>query len=73
MDKLVLSTESDILLKIAVNGLNLGGSDGGASILDLHSGALSKGQGFIDIYTLSETKKIFNSSDFAIYKYVNYL
>ncbi|KAG6801109.1 2-oxoglutarate and iron-dependent oxygenase domain-containing protein 3 [Apis mellifera caucasica] len=68
MDKLVLSTESDILLKIAVNGLNLGGSDGGASILDLHSGALSKGQGFIDIYTLSETKKIFNSSDFAIYK-----
>lgn len=73
MDKLVLSTESDILLKIAVNGLNLGGSDGGASILDLHSGALSKGQGFIDIYSLSETKKIFNSSDFAIYKYVNYL
>ncbi|XP_061935631.1 2-oxoglutarate and iron-dependent oxygenase domain-containing protein 3 isoform X4 [Apis cerana] len=44
------------------------GSDGGASILDLHSGALSKGQGFIDIYSLSETKKIFNSSDFAIYK-----
>ncbi|CAL7939550.1 unnamed protein product [Xylocopa violacea] len=68
MDKLVSSTETDVLLKIATNGLNLGGSDGGASILDLHSGALSKGQGFIDIYTLPEAKKIFNSADFAIYK-----
>lgn len=69
-DKLVSSTETDVLLKIAVSGLNLGGSDGGASILDLHSGALSKGQGFVDIYTLPEAKKIFNSADFAIYKVV---
>ncbi|CAD1473144.1 unnamed protein product [Heterotrigona itama] len=69
-DKLVSSTETDVLLKIAVSGLNFGGSDGGASILDLHSGALSKGQGFIDIYTLPEAKKIFNSADFAIYKVV---
>lgn len=69
-DKLVSSTETDILLKIATSGLGLGGSDGGASILDLHSGALSKGQGFIDIYALPEAKKIFNSADFAIYKVV---
>ncbi|CAK9819035.1 2-oxoglutarate and iron-dependent oxygenase domain-containing protein 3 [Anthophora quadrimaculata] len=69
-DKLVSSTETDVLLKIAVNGLNLGGSDGGASILDLHSGILSKGQGFINIYKLPEAKKIFNSADFAIYKVV---
>ncbi|XP_033350688.1 2-oxoglutarate and iron-dependent oxygenase domain-containing protein 3-like [Bombus vosnesenskii] len=67
-DKLVSSTETDVLLKMAVNGLNLAGSDGGASILDLHSGALSKGQGFIDIYTLPEAKEIFNSADLAIYK-----
>lgn len=67
-DKLVSSTETDILLKIAVNGLNLGGSEGGASILDLHSGALSKGLDFINIYTLPETKKILNRPDFAIYK-----
>ncbi|XP_076682824.1 2-oxoglutarate and iron-dependent oxygenase domain-containing protein 3 [Andrena cerasifolii] len=69
-DKLVSSTETDILLKIAVSGLNLGGSDGGASILDLHSGALSKGQSFVDIYALPEARKIFNSADFAIYKVV---
>lgn len=69
-DKLVSSTETDILLKIAENGISLGGSDGGASILDLHSGALSKGHDFINIYTLSEAKTIFNSADFAIYKVV---
>ncbi|XP_034937435.1 2-oxoglutarate and iron-dependent oxygenase domain-containing protein 3-like [Chelonus insularis] len=69
-DKLVSATETDVLLKIAVNGINLGGSDGGASILDLHSGALSKGKGFINIYALEEAAKIFNPPDFAIYKVV---
>ncbi|XP_078041584.1 2-oxoglutarate and iron-dependent oxygenase domain-containing protein 3 [Augochlora pura] len=69
-DKLVSSTETDVLLRIATSGLNLGGSDGGASILDLHTGALSKGKAFIDIYTLPEAKKIFNSADLAIYKVV---
>lgn len=67
-DKLISSTESDVLLRIAINGLNLGGSDGGASILDLHSGALSKGSGFVNIYTLDAAKKIFNSADFALYR-----
>ncbi|XP_012270421.1 2-oxoglutarate and iron-dependent oxygenase domain-containing protein 3-like [Orussus abietinus] len=69
-DKLVSAAESDVLLKIAINGMSLGGSDGGASILDLHSGALSKGTGFINVYTLDAAKKIFKSADFAIYKVV---
>ncbi|XP_011870556.1 PREDICTED: 2-oxoglutarate and iron-dependent oxygenase domain-containing protein 3-like [Vollenhovia emeryi] len=69
-DKLVSTTEADVLLKVAKNGLDLAGSDGGASILDLHSGALSKGQGFINIYKQPEAKKIFNSMDSAIYKVV---
>ncbi|XP_076656248.1 2-oxoglutarate and iron-dependent oxygenase domain-containing protein 3 [Halictus rubicundus] len=69
-DKLVSSAETDVLLRIATNGLNLGGSDGGASILDLHTGALSKGKAFIDIYTLPKAKKIFNNADLAIYKVV---
>lgn len=67
-DKLVSNTETDVLLKIATNGMNLGGSNGGASILDLHSGALSKGTGFINVYNLPQASKIFNSADFAIYK-----
>ncbi|XP_008555884.1 2-oxoglutarate and iron-dependent oxygenase domain-containing protein 3 [Microplitis demolitor] len=69
-DKLVSNTETDVLLKIALNGMNLGGSDGGATILDLHSGALSKGKKFIDVYSLEQAAKIFNPADFAIYKVV---
>lgn len=68
-DKLISTTEVDILLKIAKNGLDLAGSDGSASILDLHSGALSKGVDFINIYKLPTAKKIFNSMDLAIYRY----
>ncbi|CAD6242159.1 GSCOCG00009426001-RA-CDS [Cotesia congregata] len=69
-DKLVSNTETEVLYKIALNGMNLGGSDGGASILDLHSGALSKGKKFIDVYSLEQAAKIFNPADFAIYKVV---
>ncbi|KAL0116148.1 hypothetical protein PUN28_011184 [Cardiocondyla obscurior] len=69
-DKLVSATEADVLLKLAKSGLDLAGSDGGVSILDLHSGALSKGQGFVNIFKHAEAKKIFNSMDSAIYKVV---
>ncbi|KYN32227.1 hypothetical protein ALC56_13605 [Trachymyrmex septentrionalis] len=69
-DKLVSTTEADVLLKLAKSGIDLAGSEGGASILDLHSGTVSKSQGFINIYKLPEAKKIFNSTDSAIYKVV---
>ncbi|XP_001605079.1 2-oxoglutarate and iron-dependent oxygenase domain-containing protein 3 [Nasonia vitripennis] len=69
-DKLVSASEADTLLQLAKNGFKYGGSDGGASTLDLQSGALSKGTKFIDVYRLSDAKKIFNSADFAIYKVV---
>ena len=72
-DKLVSASETDTLLKLAKSGLKLGGSAGGASTLDLQSGALSKGTKFINIYKLEEAKKIFNSADFAIYKLVEAL
>ncbi|KAF9411302.1 hypothetical protein HW555_009867 [Spodoptera exigua] len=42
-----LIKEAEELLAIAKKGLKLGGSSGGASILDLHSGALSMGQHFV--------------------------
>ncbi|XP_015516501.1 2-oxoglutarate and iron-dependent oxygenase domain-containing protein 3 [Neodiprion lecontei] len=69
-DKLVSTTEVDVLLRIAKSGFSFGGSAGGASILDLHSGALSKGSGMINIYTLNAAREIFNSVDLAIYKAV---
>lgn len=67
-DKLVSASEVDTLLQLAKNGYKHGGSDGGASILDLQSGALSHGTKFINVYALNNTKKIFSTSEFAIYK-----
>ncbi|EFN82412.1 2-oxoglutarate and iron-dependent oxygenase domain-containing protein 3 [Harpegnathos saltator] len=69
-DKLVSATEVDVLLKLAKSALNLAGSDGGASTLDLYSGALCKGQEFTNVYELSKAKEIFNSVDLAIYRAV---
>jgi len=69
-DKLVTANEANILLKIAKRGIALGGSEGGASILDLHSGALSYGKKFVNIYSIEESHKIFNAADLAVYKVV---
>uniref|UniRef100_A0A3B1IGM9 2-oxoglutarate and iron dependent oxygenase domain containing 3 n=1 Tax=Astyanax mexicanus TaxID=7994 RepID=A0A3B1IGM9_ASTMX len=49
-DSVVTKEEAQILKRLAERGLALGGSDGGASILDLHSGALSMGKKFVNIY-----------------------
>lgn len=73
MDKLISQKEAETLLNVAKSGLAYGGSNGGASILDLHTGALSKGSSFINIYKLLEEKgvsNVFTESDFKIYKSV---
>uniref|UniRef100_A0A8B9KW41 Urotensin-2 receptor 2 n=1 Tax=Astyanax mexicanus TaxID=7994 RepID=A0A8B9KW41_ASTMX len=49
-DSVVTKEEAQVLKRLAERGLALGGSDGGASILDLHSGALSMGKKFVNIY-----------------------
>lgn len=48
----------------------LGGSNGGATILDLHSGALSHGDKFINVYSFEKSKQILTSEDLAVYKTV---
>ena len=68
-DTLVTLSEVDALLNIANRGLSLGGSSGGASILDLHSGALSHGNEFVNIYKLEEAKNVFTVEDFKIYRF----
>lgn len=45
-----------------------GGSEGGATILDLHSGALSKGTTFVNIFLLQPD--LFTSQEFKVYKNV---
>lgn len=67
-DGLVTTGEADSLMNIAQKGIALGGSDGGASILDLHSGALSRGRSFVNVYSLENTKDIFNKADLTTYK-----
>ena len=42
MDNIVDSWEADKILDLAKKGFAKGGGNGGASILDLHSGAFSK-------------------------------
>jgi hypothetical protein len=67
-DKLVSGSEADALLSIAKRGMALGGSQGGATILDLHSGALSQGKKFVNIYHLNGAKDVFKKTDFTFYK-----
>lgn len=55
-DNIVTVDEAEQLLSLAKSGLAHGGSSGGASILDLHSGALSKGKDFVNIYKIPEAK-----------------
>ncbi|KAL7989399.1 hypothetical protein Chor_012065 [Crotalus horridus] len=59
-----------VLIRIAERGLSLGGSDGGASILDLHSGALSLGKHFVNMYRYFNDKihDIFTDEDFQLYR-----
>ncbi|ERE68859.1 putative PKHD domain-containing transmembrane protein [Cricetulus griseus] len=56
--------------RIAEKGLSLGGSDGGASILDLHSGALSVGKHFVNLYRYfgDKIQNIFSEEDFQLYR-----
>ncbi|XP_047532336.1 2-oxoglutarate and iron-dependent oxygenase domain-containing protein 3-like [Vanessa atalanta] len=69
-DKVISIRETEELLKLAQKGLKYGGSFGGASILDLHSGALSKGQHFVNVYKMDEMKNLFTQDDFNIFKVV---
>ena len=67
-DGLVRDEEVHGLISLAKRGLAKGGSSGGASILDLHSGALSKGEQFVNIYALYPD--LFAEADFEVYRRV---
>lgn len=67
MDGLFQEDQLNTLLGIFKKGLQFGHSSGGASILDLHSGALSKGERFINIFTNPETKNIWSETELASY------
>lgn len=68
MDSLVTVEEAHGLLILAKKGLSQGGGAGGASILDLHSGALSKEHQFVNLYKTHPN--LFTERDFKLYKTV---
>lgn len=70
MDNLVTEEEASFLLGVAKKGMSYGGSKGGASILDLHSGALSMGDKFVNIYRILPEKDSFTEKDFEVYRSV---
>lgn len=72
MDGIVSPKEVKQLLEIAKKGMTHGGSAGGPTILDLHSGALTLGEKFVNIYALAKHEKleIFSKEDFRVYRTV---
>ncbi|XP_047232745.1 urotensin-2 receptor 2 [Girardinichthys multiradiatus] len=69
-DGVVTSEEAQALRRLAERGLALAGSEGGASILDLHSGALSMGKQFVNIYRYfgEQITDVFTEEDFKLYR-----
>ncbi|XP_068439172.1 2-oxoglutarate and iron-dependent oxygenase domain-containing protein 3 [Clinocottus analis] len=71
-DAVVTREEAQALRRLAERGLALAGSEGGASILDLHSGALSMGKQFVNIYRYfgDQMSDVFTQEDFRLYSNV---
>ncbi|XP_069339150.1 2-oxoglutarate and iron-dependent oxygenase domain-containing protein 3 isoform X2 [Eulemur rufifrons] len=69
-DVVITRQEAEQIRSIAEKGLSLGGSDGGASILDLHSGALSVGKHFVNLYRYfgDKIRTVFSEEDFRLYR-----
>ncbi|XP_036853214.2 2-oxoglutarate and iron-dependent oxygenase domain-containing protein 3 isoform X3 [Manis javanica] len=71
-DTVITRDEAQRIRSIAEKGLSLGGSEGGASILDLHSGALSMGKHFVNLYRYfgDKIQTVFAEEDFQLYRHV---
>nr|XP_014433710.1 2-oxoglutarate and iron-dependent oxygenase domain-containing protein 3 isoform X3 [Pelodiscus sinensis] len=69
-DTVITREEAERIRRIAERGLSLGGSDGGASILDLYSGALSVGKHFVNLYRYfgNKIQEVFTEEDFQLYR-----
>lgn len=65
-DNLFTLDEVNLMRSLVEKGMKHGGGSGGATILDLHTGALSYGDQFINFYKAKPG--VFNQSDFELYK-----
>jgi len=74
IDDFASAAEVDEMLALARRGMTLGGGAGGPTILDLHSGALSRGDKFVDVWALFNLTQVretfgpaFSRADVAVY------
>ncbi|KAK3712194.1 hypothetical protein QZH41_006453 [Actinostola sp. cb2023] len=73
MDDVVTLEEAVHLVKLAKKGMKYGKSSGGPTILDLHTGALTYEDKFVNIYKIAEKlgkDGLFKKEDFEIYRRV---
>jgi len=71
VDRLVSEEEAQALINIAEKGMALGGGAGGATIMDLHTWAISKGSQFADLRKLAQSngaKELFTYEDLKLYR-----
>jgi len=67
VDDLFQEDQVKTLVKIFKKGLENGRSSGGASILDLHSGALSHGAKFINVFETPGGQELWTKEEIAVY------
>lgn len=67
-DKLVETLEADALLDLAKRIISQAGSNGGASVLDLHSGALSYKENFLNIFSNPKLMALIREEHLIVYK-----
>lgn len=68
MDNVISNEEVETMMTLVRRGLSFGGSFGGASILDLHTGAMSKGVHFVNLYKLISPRKLFRIHELEVYR-----
>ena len=66
-DKLIENKEIELLLNMAENIIGLAGSSGGASVLDIHTGALSYGERYLNFFKMPEARNLLKPEHLTIY------
>ncbi|KAK7604446.1 hypothetical protein V9T40_005632 [Parthenolecanium corni] len=70
MDNVISNEEVNTMMALVKRGLSYGGSHGGASILDLHTGAMSKGVHFVNLYKLVSPHRLLDIRELEVYRIV---
>lgn len=66
-DKLIENKEVELLLNMAESIIGLAGSSGGASVLDIHTGALSYGERYLNFFKMPEARRFLKPEQLTVY------